>query len=324
VNHNITVVEAGIGGTYQKTYKVGGVAFNMMYVPTGKFQRDGTAANVTVVDRAYRMAETETSVALFNAVMSKKLNDNGEWVTDSTYTPKTNDNNPAGNICFYEAITFCNKLSLRLGKEPVYSVSTVADWGKLQFNQIVRSTVTGNPGGNGDANWHAVAWNDDAAHDGFRLPTEWEWLWAEIGATNRTPDGNGVVVLPNYADVWSGQEIGGGAVFADYVAANPPNTLVTVTGKLPNSLGLYNMSGNVMEVCWDKLESGGTAANPNWPAGQQQTSAYKGGAGNNRAETGGNYQSNEADIKQFVNRSINNPPQWARWGNQGFRFVINQ
>jgi formylglycine-generating enzyme required for sulfatase activity len=322
VDHTVSVVETGIGGTYKKTYKVGGVEFNMMYVPTGKFQRDTTATNVTVVDRPYRMAETETSLALFNAVMSKKLNSNGEWVTDTGYNRSGTLTNPAGTISFYDAIAFCNKLSVRLGKKPVYSVSTVPDWGKLEFSQIPAVRSGGTPSGNGNADWHAVAWNDDADHDGFRLPTEWEWMWAEIGATNRTADGNGVVVLPDYNDVWSGQEIAG-AAFDDYVKYG--NTgVAAATGKLPNSLGLYNMSGNMMEVCWDKIESSGTTTDPKWPTGEKQTSLYKGGTGNNRAETGGNFQESDTNIKKFVNRSVNNAPHYARWSNQGFRFVINQ
>ena len=132
------------------------------------------------------------------------------------------ENYPAYGVSWYDAIAFCNKLSILMGRTPCYSVKGVTDWSSLSRADVPDYD---------NADWNAVTVNMSA--NGYRLPTEAEWEWA--------------------ADAGEGHEYPGSNTLTDvaWFGSNSNNAAHPVGLKSPNSLGLYDMAGNVFEWCWD-------------------------------------------------------------------------
>ena len=135
--------------------------------------------------------------------------------------------NPVENVNWYECIVFCNELTKKVtgsDNECVYRVlGIVYDKKALEANQI--------PEIRGDKK-------------GFRLPYENEWEWAAKGGSE---------------DKWPGTD--DESKLGEYAWYRGSNAWKTheVKMKKPNGYGLYDMSGNVFEFCWEKYSSSSDA-----------------------------------------------------------------
>jgi formylglycine-generating enzyme required for sulfatase activity len=147
---------------------------------------------------------------------------------------------PVETVNWYDAVTFCNKLSVLDGKTPVYSVEGVASWKILSHDRI--------PSANNE-NWNNAIANESA--NGYRLPTEMEWIWAALGAERGGAD----VRTIGYTKLFAGA--GGGGLLGNYVwyGTNSIRRTHQTGMKSANELGLKDMSGNVAEWCQDNYDA---------------------------------------------------------------------
>jgi formylglycine-generating enzyme required for sulfatase activity len=189
-------------------------------VPAGSFQRDNNRGSLSKIS-GFRMGTCEVTQEEWKTVMGF-----GGGTEGNTY--------PACNVNWYEAVVFCNKLSMLEGKTPAYTVNNSTDpaaWG----NKIPN---VGEPHWNVSCKWDV---------NGYRLPTEMEWQWAAMGADARLP---GKINSSGYGLAFAGAgeyPIDKTAWFKD----NSAGAIHPAGEKAANELGLYDMSGNVMEWSWD-------------------------------------------------------------------------
>ncbi len=186
-------------------------------------------------------------------------------------------NHPVNYISWYALLVYCNTRSIDEGLDPCYKISGSTkpnDWGSV-------------PTSNNDT-WNAVIC--DFTANGYRLPTEAEWEWAARGGEKYTYAGSDDI---------------------DEVAWYKENTSGTreVRTKKANAYGLYDMSGNVWELCWD------------WYGSISSETASSGSSsGSYLCQRGGSWSSS-ADYARVANRYSISP--YNRYYDCGFRLVRN-
>ena len=257
---------------------------DMIWVQGGSFDLGkelGAGNDETPVSRVtlsgFYIARHEVTQELYDTVMGY----NPGYFASDPHPGENQDRRPIEQISWYNALVFCNRLSILEGLMPVYSISgssDPADWGDVPS---VSSLA-----------WNAVAMIGGSS--GYCLPTEAQWEYAAKG-------GRGAAGY-----TYSGSSNPDNAAWYNMNSFNMTHEVGT---KSSNSLGICDMSGNVWEWCWDRhgAYTGYDKADPPGAA-----------SGDSRVMRGGSW-GDPALALRSVNRSYNSPS--GRSNLLGFRLV---
>lgn len=133
---------------------------------------------------------------------------------------------PVSNISYSDAVVWCNAASEMEGLSPVYLMNETDRTPVRKFNTEAKSF----------SETCQTVFVDSSA-DGYRLPTESEWEFAARG-------GN-----PN-SDVWKYRWAGTDNEDELSEYASQKNKTVDVKSYKPNAKMIYDMTGNVGEICY--------------------------------------------------------------------------
>lgn len=142
-----------------------------------------------------------------------------ESITGENPSSNKGELNPVERVSYYDAIVFCNKLSIKMGLQPAYSVNgstNPQDWNYTPHQNFLLEGK--------------IEWNKNA--NGFRLPTYDEWLKAYKGGKDYR---------------WSGSNTFEEVAWVD---ANSTKKSQPVKTLKKNNYGIYDMAGNVNEWIW--------------------------------------------------------------------------
>ncbi len=331
------------GNTYNANFDVSyanttSIPEGYVATPAGFFGGAATLCNGDT-DRQSRLFVAGRSLSIPILIASDHEVTQGEYerycIYSSQGSPTTQKGkNDAGTypaywLSWFDAIVYCNLCTMndttfgttsaeRLN-HCVYSLHGEKDpskWNGIEEGTGSKSGKYCGPTGDGYSHdvsttttqdWGGIEF--DLSADGWRLPTGVEWEYLARGG-NLTDEGQ---------FIYSGSDTLSEVAWKGITKCHTVQETIDASMS-PNALGLYNMSGNLEEYCWDRWENGVTvnSATPiTGPAPNSHTSLSEPDCP--RMLRGGAYDLPSDEI--FAHYFSRHDDPWLRWADSGFRVV---
>lgn len=239
-------------------------------------EKGSTSTNDITVDNSFYICTHEVTQAEYKAVMGN----NPSYFSSNPAEGEVQENRPVENVSWFDALVYCNKRSVEAGLTPYYKVDGKTDVNTWYNTELTPSVYSPHHG----ETISGTITTDESAN-GFRLPTVSEWKYAASGGKDATPY--------TYSGSGTLSEVGW------YTSNSGSKTHEVMKCTKANSLGLYDMSGNVLEWCWDS-------------------------SGSSRIMFGGFWNSNESGCAITTSNYSNSPSErQGQTQSCGFRVVRN-